>query len=77
MKCVGAEDGQPCQRCKRANVEYVLYPRLIVLPYLIILILSGAFLKNTVEVASLAPGNARHTYYYFSSFYFNCTLNFF
>ncbi|CAA7270167.1 unnamed protein product [Cyclocybe aegerita] len=26
MKCVGAEDGQrQCQRCKRANVEYVLF----------------------------------------------------
>jgi hypothetical protein len=30
MKCVGAEDGsQPCQRCRRTGVEYVLiqYPR--------------------------------------------------
>lgn len=29
MKCVGAEDGsQPCQRCRRTGVEYVLIQRL-------------------------------------------------
>lgn len=52
MKCVGAEDGQrQCQRCKRANVECVLYPytRLFIL-----LSNLGASLKNIVEAASRA-----------------------
>jgi len=55
MKCVGAEDGQKqCQRCKRANVEFVI-PLSVAIPLftkpaapLV------AYLKSTGEAASLA-----------------------
>lgn len=30
MRCVGAEDGQKCQRCKRANVELVAELHLLI-----------------------------------------------
>lgn len=52
MKCVGAEDGQkPCQRCKRANVEYVTFP--FSSAFCSGLSFQGASLKNIVVGASL------------------------
>lgn len=49
MKCVGASEGQPCQRCKRSGSEYALVDAIASLPLSISLDVS---LKSIVVVAS-------------------------
>lgn len=53
MKCVGAEDGQKqCQRCKRANVEYVHIVSCHHFPSNLKYAALGVSLRNTAAVVS-------------------------
>jgi hypothetical protein len=63
MKCVGAEDGsQPCQRCRRTGVEYVLvqYSRYL---SLLLLTRSGVCSRDTGAAESQAQSSFDFLYH--------------
>ena len=63
MKCVGAEDGtQPCQRCRRTGVEYVIFNAIRSVPSYSLthsLTLTGVCSRDTDEVGNRAQSSFR------------------